>query len=319
VIHTLGRDCVALLDTLERISLDPAAVEALADALATAPPPAPTWEHPAMPGEPGPVLDAVVWLGNALNFCYWVPPGEDMWTVQVHGQAEVDALALFGAIHALALDGIDLGDARWLEAAGPDGPAAIFARGRGLLPLRQQRVDMLRALGRVLRERFDGRLENAVAAAGNDAVGMARFLAQTFTAYRDQRRYRGRELAFLKRAQLAAGMLHIRRTALGAPGLEGTERLTAFADYMLPRALRGAGVLRYGPALASAVDATRTIEPHSAAECELRVATVGACELLLAALRRRGQTVDAVILDHWLWRMGQGMDAPHHRVLTTDY
>jgi hypothetical protein len=319
VIEHLGQPCVALLPTLQHLRVDTAAIEVLADRLADTPGPTPTWEHPAMPSEPGPLLDAVVWLGNALNFCYWVPEGERMWTVEIAGRPEVDALALFGAIHAIGRSGVDLGDARWLELEGPDGPAAIFALGEGLLPLREERVGILHELGRVLRACFDGRLENAVAAAGEDAVGVARFLAASFPSYRDLRHHRGVELPFFKRAQLAAGMLHIRRRALGLAGLKGTHRLTAFADYMLPRALRGAGVLRYEPALAARVDAMEGLVAHSLEERELRVATVGACELLLAALSQRGMEVDAVILDHWLWRMGQAMDAPHHRVITTDY
>jgi hypothetical protein len=319
VIRKLGTPCTHLASSLEHVQLDPSALTRLATELLADPPPAPTWDHPAMPSEPGPTLDAVVWLGNALNFCYWVPPGSSMWAVPVAGQPEVDALGLLGALHGAAQDGADLGDARWLAQPGPDGPEAVFARGRGTLPLRQERVAILAELGRVLLERFDGRLEHAVTAAGDDAVGMARFLAHHFPSYLDQRSYRGHTLPFLKRAQLAAGMLHIRRQALGVPGLEGTTRLTAFADYMLPRVLRERGVLRYGPELAAAVDAERSLEAHSPAECEIRIATVAVCEALLAALRAGGAEVDAVVLDHWLWRMGQGATTPHHRVLTTDY
>jgi hypothetical protein len=319
VIRTLGLPCRQLAPRLAHVQLDGDALRALAAELLDAPPPAPSWDHPAMPDEPGPLLDAVVWLGNALNFCYWVPEGEPMWAVPVAGRPEVDAIGLLGALHGAARDGVDLGDARWLVQQGPDGPAAVFSRGEGTLPLRQARVDILAELGRVLLARFDGRLEHAVAAAGDDAVGMARFLAAQFPSFVDQRCYRGHTLPFLKRAQLTAAMLHIRRRALGGTGLAGTDRLTAFADYMLPRALRGAGVLRYAPALAARVDGRATLEAHSAEECELRIATVAACEDLLEAMRAQGAAVDAVVLDHWLWRMGQGMGAPHHRVLTTDY
>ena len=319
MIHDLGLACTELLPTLEHLSVDHDAIGILVRRLQRRPLPVPTWDHPAMPQQPGPTLDAVVWLGNALNFCYWVPPGQDMWAVDVQGRAEVDALGLFGALTGAARDGIDLADGRWLAREDRGGPALLFERGVGTLPLRQRRVAILNELGHVLLDHFDGRLEHAVDAAGNDAVGMARFLAASFPSYRDERVYRGRRLAFLKRAQLAAGMLHLRRRALGVPGLRGTHRLTAFADYMLPRALRGHGVLRYGPALAEGVDAQQTLEPHSPEEIEIRVATVGACELILAALRKHDDTADALGLDHWLWAAGQAMGQPHHRVITTDY
>ena len=319
MIDELGRRCLELLPTLEHLVVDHRALRLLVDELAEAPLPVPTWRHPAMPEQTGPLLDAVVWLGNALNFCYWVREGETMWAVPVEGHDEVDALGLFGALHGAAREGVDLGDAAWLVQAGPAGPTRIFDRGRGTLPLREARIAILAEIGQVLQERFGGRLEHALEAAGDDAVGMANFLARTFPSFRDERSYQGHRLPFLKRAQLAAAMLHLRRRALGAPGLRNTARLTAFADYMLPRALRGRGVLRYGPALTSRVDALQLIEPHSPEEVELRIATVGACELILGALRERGSTVDALTLDHWLWSAGQAMDKPHHRVLTTDY
>jgi hypothetical protein len=281
--------------------------------------PIPTWGHPALPDEPGPVLDAVVWLGNALNFCYWAPEGEVMWAVEVAGQPEVDALGLLGALHNAARKGVDLGDGTWLAREDEGGPALLFDQGRGHLPLRARRVAILQELGRVLVERFDGRLENAVATAGDDAVGMARFLAHHFPSFRDERRYQGLRLPFLKRAQLAAAMLHLRRRALGEPGLRGIERLTAFADYMLPRALRSQGVLVYSPALAARVDARQTLEAHSPEECEIRIATVAACHRILEGMREQDRAMDVTILDHWLWRAGQEEAAPHHRVLTTDY
>ena len=319
MIRTLGEPCQALLPSLEHLRVDPQAARALMAALLDNRPPTPTWDHPAMPAEPGPTLDAVVWLGNALNFCYWVPDGETMWTVQVAGQPEVDAIALFGALHATAGDGVDLGDARWLALTDSAGATSIFARGHGLLPLRDARVRILNELGRVLSERFDGRLEHAVTAAGDHAVGMARFLASTFPSFRDERSYRGRTLHFLKRAQLAAAMLHLRRRALGTAGLGGIHRLTAFADYMLPRALRDRGVLVYAPSLAARVDGCEILQAHSDQETELRVATVAVSELLLREAHRQGHPIDAVTLDHWLWRMGQAAHSPHHRVLCTDY
>ncbi len=319
MIEALALPCLELIPQLAHLRVDPEALEGLVERLRARPLPIPTWEHPALPAEPGPLLDAVVWLGNALNFCYWVPEGERMWAVQVAGHPEVDALGLLGALHHAAQRGVDLGDGAWLAREDQAGPASLFAQGRGHLPLRERRVAILNELGRVLLERFDGRLENAVAAAGNDAVGMARFLARHFPSFRDERSYRGQHLPFLKRAQLAAAMLHLRRRALGAPGLEGIEQLTAFADYMLPRALRSQGVLVYGDALAARVDARHTLAAHSPEECEIRIATVGVCQRILDGLGGAGSRVDVTILDHWLWRTGQREPAPHHRVLTTDY
>ncbi len=312
MIHSLGEPCVALLPQLEQLRVDERALQRLAQQLREDPPGLPAWEVPSLPREPGPGLDAVVVLGNALNFCYWVPDARSMWTLRVAGRDQVDALAMFGALHLAWQQGADLCDGRWLAG---EGPVDILAQGHGWLPLRAERIAILRGIGRELQRSYGGRLEPALAAAGEHAVGLARFLAASFPSFEDSRLYRNSSLRFLKRAQLAAAMLHCRRRALGLPGLRGCERLVIFADYMLPRLLRARGVLRYGPQLASAVDSGAELPAGARAETEIRVATVGVGERLRAMV----PGLEAIALDHRLWRLGQRLEGRHHRTLTTDY
>lgn len=299
--------------------VDRARLRQMSAELAADPPCLPLWNHLHLPEDPGPALDAMVWLGNAVNFCYWVGEGEEMWSLKVAGRREVDAMALFGAFRLALDDGADLGDAAFLSVEGPDGPARLFSGGEGTLPLREERVAILQAIGRVLERDFEGRLENAVAAAPRDATGMALFLSRALPSYRDARVMAGVRLPFLKRAQLAAAMLHGRRVALGAPGLEGTERLTLFADYMLPRTLRAEGVIVYVAELARRVDAGEELPPGSPEETEIRVATVAAGQELVEAVRELGGPIDALRLDFLLWQRGFAVDAPHHRTVCTDY
>lgn len=307
--------CLELLPRLEHMTVIPEAVEACAARLCDSPPAWPRWSHPSFFETPGAQLDTQVWLGNALNFYYWVQPGEHMWAVEVAGQLEPDAFGLFGCLRQAMESGLDLADARVLHAEAP----RLFELGAGTLPLLHRRVAILREVAAVLGQQFDGRLDNALRAAGQDAPGMAGFLARTFPSYQDTRLVGGVTLPLLKRAQLAAGMLHARRLALGAPGFSGADRLTAYADYMLPRVLRHLGVLVYSDELARRVDDQEELPLGDPAEAELRVATVGACELLVQAVNVRGVALCAGQLDYWLWREGFGVKAPHHRTVTTDY
>lgn len=315
----LGAPCLALSAGLTHVAIDPEPLEAFAAELALDPPPLPTWDHPAIPDEAGPLLDAVVWLGNALNFCYWTPAGEPMWSIAWAGERHDDAMGIFSALRRAAAEGADLSDGRFLADETDDGPPRIFRPGAGVLPLLGRRIEILREIGRALVRDFRGRLERAVEAAGPDAPGMARFLARTFPSFRDERTYRGVSLPFLKRAQLAAGMLHARRVALGAPGLTGTGRLTVYADYMLPRALRAKGVLRYAPGLARRVDAAETLEAGGEEEAEIRIATVAASESLVRQARGRGADIDGLRLDYRLWERGFSAAGEHHRTICTDY
>ena len=318
MLELLGAPCVELLDSLHHVSVDHDRLRTLAAELIDETPLMPEWEHPAFPSEPGDALDSVVWLGNALNFCYWVADEEEMWSVEVGGKREVDAFALFGALHNALQSGVDLGDGRFLAGLTGEGPEKLFKGGEGTLPLMDRRIEILKEIGRVLMSDFDGRLENAVAAAGNNAVKHASFLADTFPSFGDQRELSGHQLPFLKRAQLAAGMLHARRVALGVQGMECSDRLTVYADYMLPRVLRHEGVMIYSPPLAEKVDAREEIEARSQEETEIRVAVVGASCLLVDIVSTE-KPLDGLRLDFMLWRRGFEIDAPHHRTLTTDY
>ncbi len=315
---SLGAFCREVAGDLRHLSISADAIESLASDLASESLPHPAWDHPAFPVTAGPTLDVVVWLGNALNFCYWVPEGESMWSISIAGQREVDAFALFGALNAAFEQGHDLGDAHVLRS---DAISAMFASGRGYLPLVEDRIRILRDIGDILEHQFDGRLENAVEAAGKDAPGMASFLAATFPSFNDVRRMNGIEIPLYKRAQLAAGMLHAARKARGAEGLCKIEQLTVYADYMLPVALRSLGIMQFSKELEDRVNARRLLDADSREETEIRVATVAACDQLLEVTREKGGEIDALKLDFWLWRRGFDCesDLPHHRTLTTDY
>ena len=80
-------------------------------------------------------------------------------------------------------------------------------------------------------------------------------LIETFPSFRDESAYRGARVAFQKRAQLSLWQLHARFGANGYFALEDPERLTIFADYILPVALRRLGMLSCSDALERAINA----------------------------------------------------------------
>jgi hypothetical protein len=94
------------------------------------------------------------------------------------------------------------------------------------------------------------------------------------------------------------------------------DRLTIFADNLVPHVLRCDGVLIYDPRLAQHVDAERPLR-MGPQEREIRAGAVHACELIAARLG-----VSAHTLDHWLWQRGQAPEykaRPRHRCRTVFY
>ncbi len=117
---------------------------------------------------------------------------------------------------------------------------------------------------------------------------------------------------FYKRAQITANDLAL----AGIAEFSDLDRLTIFADNLVPHVLRVDGVLRYDPALAARIDAEELLQPGQE-EREIRACAVHACELIAARLG-----VAPRVLDVWLWNRGQGeryKALPRHRCRTVFY
>jgi hypothetical protein len=147
-------------------------------------------------------------------------------------------------------------------------------------------------LGRFLLRRFDGSFQALVAAAGGSAARLVELL-QEMPMYRDVATYEGVVVPFLKRAQL---------TAADIGSFSDLDRLTVFADNLVPHVLRVEGVLRLEDDLAATIDAGQLLEPGGRGEVELRAAAVEAGERLA---RLSGGALTPPQIDNLLWRWGQ--------------
>jgi hypothetical protein len=120
------------------------------------------------------------------------------------------------------------------------------------------------------------------------------------------------DLGFWKRAQIVPNDLAL----AGVAEFDDLDRLTIFADNLVPHVLRVDGVLRYSEELARRIDAGELLPP-GAEEREIRACAVHACELIAAELE-----VPPRILDTWLWNRGQQARfkaVPRHRTRCTWY
>lgn len=156
-------------------------------------------------------------------------------------------------------------------------------------------ADSLRDLGAHVRDDFGGDWLGPVEAAAGSAVDLAERLAG-WRCFFDVSPYAGRDVPFFKRAQLAAADLD----AAGVQAFEDLDRLTAFADNLVPHVLRVDGVLILDPLLDERIDRGELLEHDSPEEVELRACAVRACELLA---EESGLSEAAV--DYVLWHRGQ--------------
>lgn len=240
-------------------------------------------------------------------------------TIAAHLRARFATHGPFTAAELVALTATDC--ARLFGQEPDGGPVdelmALFARA-------------LNDLGRFLLEGYGGRFAGPVAEAAGSAERLVQILAR-MPFYRDVAVYDGLEVPLFKRAQLTAADLAL---ALGGrPGLpepracgpgafRDLERLTIFADNLVPHVLRCDGVLHYDPALAARIEAEELIPPGSPEEVEIRACAVHAAELIVTEARRAGRALTAMHLDYLLWNRGQQpayKARPRHRTRTVFY
>jgi hypothetical protein len=156
----------------------------------------------------------------------------------------------------------------------------------------------------------------ALATSTPSAVALARRLGN-WPSFADTARYAELTVPFLKRAQIAAADL----ARAGAARFADLDRLTMFADNLVPHVLRLDGVLTFAPTLVARIDRGELIEHGSPEEVEIRACAVHAVELIVAARAGTAPTTAAAVDQH-LWLRGQQPHykaSPRHRTRCTAY
>jgi len=211
-----------------------------------------------------------------------------------------------------------------LRGMSPHACAALFEQDMTLFPTRELMGLFARAwndLGHQLVLHHGGRFERFVAAAEGSAARLVEILArQPF--FRDAEEYRGGTVPFYKRAQLLASDLTAAFAGKGPGRFEDLDRLTIFADNLVPHVLRVDGLLEYSSPLADAIDREELIRPGSEEEVEIRACAVECAERIGDALTRYGSPVSARMLDQVLWHRGQAAEykrIKRHRTRTVFY
>jgi hypothetical protein len=280
--------CRSIAASARFVSIDP---DRLA-ALEPGPPPALDAERHYLDGSPEDVADYMLVL-DTINFgSGWFPtlrkrPGmSGYFTVAASLAERWRSSGSWSASELRALKGADV--------------AAVLGQepGHELMALY---AAALRDLGRFLNAR---RALDLVAAARGSAERLASDLAAGMPFFDDR--------GFWKRAQITPNDLAL----AGVAEFSDLDRLTIFADNLVPHVLRLDGVLRYDPALAARIDAGELLAPGEE-EREIRGCAVHACELIS---RRLG--MPARLLDTALWNRGQAVKykrMPRHRTRTVFY
>ncbi len=177
----------------------------------------------------------------------------------------------------------------------------------------------LRDLGDNVQRLYGRSFAAVIDAAAGSAVALVETLAG-WRCFADTSTYEGRRIPFLKRAQIAAADLHRN----GVAQFDDLDRLTMFADNLVPHVLRLDGLLWFDPELVERIERGELLEHGSPEEVEIRACAVHAVERLVAAAAelRPEAGLTAARIDELLWNRGQGPEykaVPRHRSRSTAY
>lgn len=201
----------------------------------------------------------------------------------------------------------------------------IFA-GNIEMPMLDEKTQLFRDVGAVLAAKYDGRYYNFIRSCPprlyDNGKGLVERLVAEFPRYNDVSQYDGHEIKFYKLTQLGYWQIYSGLAPTGAFKLEDPQKMTAFADYIVPVALRVMGITSYSPELEHAINTYQLIPRDSRQEIEIRAHCLYATALLtdeINKVRPPDQQIIIPQIDARFWTHYHTTSWPHHLTQTIMY
>ena len=286
------------------------------------------WPQAVLPfdvgDDPGVLTDYQLFL-NTLNFAFSDFATGVKYEAERDGRLWSDSEGMVAnVLNAIDAD-VPVLTGAWQARATRDDVARLFS-GTIEIPMLDERTAILNAVGAVLVDRYRGRWANWLAScapsmyAGGD--GLLERLPAEFPRFHDVSAYNGREVRLFKLGQLALWGLHTSHQATSAFAVQDLSNMTAFADYIVPVALRLMRIFEYSPELERRINEGDEIPRDSSEEIEIRAHTLYATALLteaVNAIRPAGEQLVIPQLDYRLWKTYHATFWPHHLTRTIMY
>ncbi|KRX01201.1 hypothetical protein PPERSA_03705 [Pseudocohnilembus persalinus] len=247
---------------------------------------------------------------DSLNFCFW-PESAQKW--------EYDDLALT-LKNAIKKDRNVFKPENLAKISYDFVYKEIF---QGIqFPLLNERVRILREVGQITVEHFEGSFANILKKSEKSAVKLLFLLTSFYNNFQDTAIYEGHQICFYKRSQIFIGDLYSSFQGKSFGEFTDIDQVTMFPDYRVPQILNQEKILEYSEILDKKIAEKEQLPHGSDFEIEIRAATVECVEQLKNLLFERGHKIMAIEVDWILWQKGEAIKdeiVPHHRVLSIFY
>jgi len=264
-------------------------------------------------------------LINTLNFAFTDFDNSIKYEITRNGNKLSDSEAMFTQIHEAIDSGINLLDGEVQAGLTFQDLENIF-KGNIEMPMLQERKDILNQVGQKLVNSYEGDWINFINSCPkklySNGEGLIEKLISEFPRFNDSSSYKGKDIHFYKLAQLAFWGIHGELSHSNYFNIEDINAMSAFADYIVPVALKVMKIVEYSEDLNEKINNGILIERDSEEEIEVRAASLFATAKLTEAVNLRRPANKAIIipqLDYRLWKSYHATHHPHHLTYTIMY
>jgi Potential Queuosine, Q, salvage protein family len=266
-----------------------------------------------------------VMVADSIDTAFTDFTSHEKFQVDYAGQHWSDSDAEFACIKRAVDNGVPFLDGAYLAKITRADLNKVF-EGNIEMPMLDEKLEVLHQVGAVLAEKYDGRFHNFVKSCSpklyDNGNGLIDRLVNEFPRFNDVSMLDGHEIKFYKLAQLGVWMLYATLHAQGKFRLDDPQKMTAFADYIVPLALRLHGITSYSPKLEQAINSHELIPRDSRWEIEIRAHCIYATAVLTEEInKRRPANLQTIIpqIDARFWTHFHTTTWPHHLTRTIMY
>ena len=250
---------------------------------------------------------------------------QEKFAVKYAGREWSDSDGLFACVKRALDEGLPILDGGFLAQLTRPQMEKIFAANIEL-PMLDDKMEILREVGKILEQRYQGRFHNFLRTCSQKLYdhgnGLVERLASEVPRFNDVSDYDGQTVKFYKLAQLSFWFLHLSLRKSGAFRIDDLDRMTAFADYIVPASMRLLGITTYSEGLEKSIQTHQLIPRDSHWEIEIRAHCIYASALLAQEINRLRPADRQIIvpqIDFRLWSHYHTTWWPHHLTKTIMY
>ena len=275
-------------------------------------------------GDANEIIDFIL-VADSIDTAFTDFARHEVFQVDYGGKHWSDAEAEFACLGRAIDRGVPILNGDYLRKITHAELDSIFT-GNIPMPMLDEKLGVLHEVGGVLAANYDGRFHKFVQSCSprlyDNGNGLIERMVKEFPRFNDVSILDDREIRFYKLAQLGVWMLYATLHPAGKFRLDDSEKMTAFADYIVPLALRLHGITRYSEKLEQAIQSRQLIPRDSRWEIEIRAHCIYATALLceeVNKLRSPNRQVLIPLIDARFWTHFHKTTWPHHLTQTIMY